>query len=117
MVQCAVGRGDIALRYLHGRLSGNRNGSARLVLSLVRRWADSVPEILTWALFQRAGIQCRMHVQLTGIGEVDFLVEEFLVVEIDGSSHWEKSQFKKDRRRDNRSVLGGLWCSGSSMKT
>ena len=48
-----------------------------------------------------------MHVELAGVGEVDFLVEECLVVEMDGASHFEPRQIKKDHRRSRVSMLGG----------
>jgi very-short-patch-repair endonuclease len=46
-------------------------------------------------------------VDLAGIGIVDFLLEGFLIVEIDGASHLEPRQVKKDRSRNNASTLDG----------
>ena len=40
-------------------------------------------------------------------GEVDFLVEDCLIVETDGESHLEPRQAKKDRGRNNASMVGG----------
>uniref|UniRef100_UPI001125036C endonuclease domain-containing protein n=1 Tax=Arthrobacter globiformis TaxID=1665 RepID=UPI001125036C len=57
--------------------------------------------------FVRAGLKVRMHVDLPGVGEVDCLVEECLAVELDGSSHFEPKQIKKDHRRSNAGMLGG----------
>jgi very-short-patch-repair endonuclease len=107
MVQCAVGRGDISLAFLRGKLEGNRNGAARLVLDLVIPRADSLLEVLANVAFRRAGLQVRLHVQIPGVGEVDFLVEDCLIVEIDGASHLEPRQVTKDRRRNNASHTGG----------
>jgi len=107
MVQCAVGRGDITLDFLYRKLGGNRNARARAVLDLVIPRADSVLEVLANMAFRRAGLTVRRHVEIPGVGEVDFLVEECLVVETDGSSHLEPAQAKKDRRRNNASVVGG----------
>ncbi|MEV5051606.1 endonuclease domain-containing protein [Arthrobacter sp. LAR12-1-1.1] len=45
--------------------------------------------------------------QLPGIGIVDFLLEGFLIVEIDGSTHLERAQVRKDRGRNNASTLAG----------
>jgi very-short-patch-repair endonuclease len=44
------------------------------------------------------------------VGEVDFLIEDCLVVETDGASHLEAKQVKKDRVRNNATVVGGRLC-------
>lgn len=107
MVQCAVGRGDINLGFLRGHLKGNRNASARAVLDLVERRADSLLEPIARVLFREAGFWTECYVQIEGVGEVDFLLEGSLVVEIDGGTHFEPRSIKKDRRRDNMSVVNG----------
>lgn len=107
MVQCAVGRGDVSLEFLKLKLQGNRNAPARSVLDWVIPRADSLLEVLANLHFARAGLSIRRHVQLDGVGEVDFLVEECLVVETDGGSHLEARQVKKDRKRNNAAVVGG----------
>ena len=38
---------------------------------------------------------------------MDFLVEECLVIETDGSTHFDPKSVKRDQRRNNRSILGG----------
>lgn len=107
MVQCAVGRGDISLPFLRGKLGGNRNSRARSVLDLVIPRADSLLEVLANTVFLRAGLHVRRHVQIPGVGEVDFLVEDCVIVETDGESHLEPRQVKKDRGRNNASQTGG----------
>ena len=107
MVQCAVGRGDISLAFLRGRLAGNRNAPARAVLDLIIPRADSLLEVLANAAFVRAGLHIRRHVEIPGVGEVDFLVEDLVIVETDGGTHLEPLQVKKDRRRNNTAVVGG----------
>jgi very-short-patch-repair endonuclease len=49
-------------------------------------------------------------VELQGVGEVDFLIEDCLVVETDGATHLEANQVKKDRARNNAIVIGGRLC-------
>lgn len=107
MVQCAVGRGDISLAFLRGKLGGNRNARASAVLDLVIPRADSLLEVLANTTFRRAGLHVRRHVEIPGVGEVDFLVEDCLIVETDGGSHLEPRQVKKDRGRNNASVVAG----------
>jgi very-short-patch-repair endonuclease len=107
MVQCAAQRGDITVDFLRRKLPGKRNGRARAVLDLLIPRADSLLEILAHTYFVCAGLSVRMHVELPGVGEVDFLVGECLVVELDGSTHFEPRQIKKDHRRNRATMLGG----------
>lgn len=107
MVQSAVCRGLITADFLRKKLPGKRNGRARAVLDLLIPRADSLLEILAYTHFVRAGLNVRMHVELPGVGEVDCLVDDCLVVELDGSSHFEPRQIKKDHRRGNATMLGG----------
>ena len=107
LVQSATGRGDISLEFLYASCRGKRNGRARKLLDLVIPRADSVLEVLANTHFSRAGLRVRRHVLIPGVGEVDFLIEECLVVETDGSTHFEPRSVKKDQRRNNRSILGG----------
>lgn len=107
MVQSAAGRRDIELDFLYSKAQGRRNGKARSVLDLVVPRADSLLEVLANTHFQRAGLRVRRHVFIPGVGEVDFLIEECLVVETDGSTHFAPKSVKNDQRRNNRSILGG----------
>ncbi|WP_427128748.1 endonuclease domain-containing protein [Pseudarthrobacter sp. S9] len=109
MVESAYTRGDIDLGFLLRHLAGNRCGKARNVVERVERGADSLLETLARILFRDAGISTETQVWIDGIGRVDFLLEGFLIVEIDGLAfHLESRQFKKDRRRDNSAVVQGL---------
>jgi very-short-patch-repair endonuclease len=108
MVQSAVSQGSITVEFLKGKLPGNRNGAARSVLDLVIPRADSLTEVLARVHFLRAGLMVRMHADVPGVGEVDCLIEECLVVELDGGSHLEPRQVKKDQRRNNAALKAGL---------
>lgn len=110
MVQCAAQRGDVTVEFLRRKLPGNRNARVRAVLNYVIPRADSVLEVLANYHFRRAGLHVRRHVELQGVGEVDFLIEDCLVVETDGASHLEAKQVKKDRVRNNATVVGGRLC-------
>lgn len=107
MVQSAVSSGNISLEFLFAKCQGRRNGKVRAVLDLVIPRADSLLEVLANAHFARAGLRVRRHVYIPGVGEVDFLVEECLVVETDGSTHFEPRSVKRDQRRNNRSIVDG----------
>lgn len=109
MVECAYNRGDIEPGFLLRHLVGNRCGKARDVVARVERGADSLIETLARVLFRDAGIATETQVWIDGIGRVDFLLEGFLIVEIDGLAfHLEPRQFKKDRRRDNSAIVQGM---------
>ncbi|MDQ0731219.1 type IV toxin-antitoxin system AbiEi family antitoxin domain-containing protein [Arthrobacter sp. B1I2] len=110
MVQCAAQRGDVTLEFLRSKLAGNRNARARAVLNHVIPRADSILEVLANYHFRNAGLHVRRHVELPGVGEVDFLIEDCLVVETDGATHLEAKQVKKDRTRNNATVIGGRLC-------
>ncbi|MDQ0730415.1 type IV toxin-antitoxin system AbiEi family antitoxin domain-containing protein [Arthrobacter sp. B1I2] len=109
MVECAYSRGDIDPSFLFRHLDGKRCGKARNVLSKLELGADSLLETLARVLFRDAGIATETQVWIDGIGRVDFLLERFLIVEIDGIAfHLEPRQFKKDRRRDNAATRQGF---------
>jgi very-short-patch-repair endonuclease len=107
LVESALLQGRTGLDYLGTRLPGNRNGAARKVLELVDGTADSAIEVVARLLFRSQGIHTETQVDLPGIGIVDFLLEGFLIVEIDGNSHLQPGQVRKDRRRNNASTLSG----------
>ncbi|MBU8869074.1 type IV toxin-antitoxin system AbiEi family antitoxin domain-containing protein [Paenarthrobacter aromaticivorans] len=107
MVQSAIALALLTPDYLRSRLTGNRNGKARSILDLVLPRADSLLEVLAHTHFVRAGLRVRMHVQLPGVGEVDCLIDDCLVIELDGGTHLEGKQVKKDQYRNNASIRGG----------
>ncbi|MFE4836874.1 endonuclease domain-containing protein [Arthrobacter sp. NPDC056691] len=107
VVESALRQGRTTLPYLRERLPGNRNGVARQVLELVDGTADSPIEVVARLMFRAHGIYTETQVELPGIGIVDFLLEGFLIVELDGITHLEPAQVKKDRRRNNASTLEG----------
>ena len=107
MVESALLQGRTTLAYLSGHLPGNRNGAARRVLDLVDGTAGSPIEVVARLLFRSEGIFVQTQVDLPGIGIVDFLLEGFLIVELDGETHLQPRQVKKDRLRNNASTLDG----------
>lgn len=108
MVQSAVSRALLSTGFLRRKLPGNRNGKVRAVLDLVLPRADSLLEVLAHTHFTRAGLQVQMHVDVPGVGEVDCLVNGRVMVELDGATHFEPKQVKKDQYRNNAGLRGGL---------
>lgn len=59
-------------------------------------------------LFLRANrIRYRIQVDISGVGRVDFLIGDRLVVEVDGRTHHLGGQFEQDRRRDLELIRQG----------
>jgi very-short-patch-repair endonuclease len=108
LVQSAVSQALLTTDFLRSKLPGNRNGKLRTILDLVLPRADSLLEVLAHTHFVRAGLRVRMHVELPGVGEVDCLINECLIVELDGRTHVEGKQVRKDQYRNNAGVRGGL---------
>ncbi|MET4093927.1 hypothetical protein [Arthrobacter sp. UYCu712] len=59
------------------------------MLRLVDGTAGSAIEVVARLLFRKAGIYAETQAELPGIGIVDFLLEGFLIVELDGATHFE----------------------------
>ncbi|WP_419201340.1 endonuclease domain-containing protein [Paenarthrobacter nitroguajacolicus] len=108
LVQSAVSQAFLSPHYLRAKLAGPRNGRARATLGLIIPRADSLLEVLAHTHFTRAGLKVKMHVQLPGVGEVDCLINDCLVIELDGGTHLEGRQVKKDQYRNNASMRGGF---------
>lgn len=63
--------------------------------------AESGIESLVRRRLHRLGIACRIQVQVEGVGRVDLVIGDRLVIEVDGAEHHSGVQtFASDRRRD-----------------
>lgn len=108
MVECALRRGDTTSGFIHLRLAGARNGKARAALAAVDLSGESAVEVVARLLLRGAGLDVRSQVFIAGVGRVDFLVEGFLVVEIDGAAfHSDRQALRRDRHRNNMTIIGG----------
>lgn len=108
MVECSLRRGDTVRSFLLERLEGDRNGPARAALDLVTGCADSAIEVVARILFRGAGFHVETQVPIEGVGRVDFLLEGFLVVEVDGAAyHSDRHALRRDLIRNNRTIAGG----------
>jgi very-short-patch-repair endonuclease len=108
-VDAALHRGLVTVaRLVEARLAV---GGPRLdrVLALADGKAESIQESLARVALLRAGLRVRSQVVLDGVGRVDLLVEECVVVELDGFAyHGDRLRFREDRRRDRALVGRGL---------
>lgn len=70
--------------------------------------AESGIESLTRFRLLACGVVCRPQVEIPGVGRVDLLIDDWLVVELDGRRwHEAADSFTRDRRRDAAAVLRG----------
>ncbi|TFH51831.1 hypothetical protein E4J66_10595 [Actinomyces viscosus] len=86
-------------------------GSARALTRLDRASdrARSPLETLARMDLEAAGLSFEDGVEIEGIGEVDLVIEEWVVVELDGYTyHCDEYQFGLDRWRDRRLVARGF---------
>lgn len=69
----------------------------------------SLPESFARIGLRMAGLAVRTQVEVPGVGRVDFLLENSLIVEVDGYAHHSgKVPFDNDRRRDRAALRLGL---------
>ncbi|BDZ37500.1 endonuclease domain-containing protein [Microbacterium suwonense] len=99
------------LRWLSTRLPGGMRG----LLSFARADADSGLESLVRLRLHRLGIEARTQVRIAGVGEVDLLVGDRLIIEADGMQNHDDrasdgrtgSLRHKDLQRDARAAARG----------
>jgi very-short-patch-repair endonuclease len=75
-------------------------------------WADgssqSGIETLVRARLRARGVRCRTQVRIVGVGRVDIVVGDRLIIETDGREHHDSAEaFSADRRRDLRAQARG----------
>lgn len=82
--------------------------SMRWLMSFARADADSGLESLTRLRLHRLGISVRTQVSIRGVGEVDLVIGERLIIEADGrENHAREKERGKDLRRDAVAASAG----------
>lgn len=90
------------------QLRADRSGTALRALRELDVRAESIVEVDAQHLFRSNGIEYEAQVFLAGIGRVDFLLDGFLIVEIDGFAfHSSRQDMLRDRNRNNTSAVNG----------
>jgi very-short-patch-repair endonuclease len=80
----------------------------RRILKRVDGNAESGTETMLRLRLRASNVRFRTQVPITGVGRVDFVVGNRLVIEVDGQAwHDTASQFELDRERDARLVAQG----------
>ncbi|MGO4188746.1 DUF559 domain-containing protein [Pseudarthrobacter sp. TAF60_1] len=109
MATSAIRLHGVPLDLLRYQLGGDRSAPTRRALQELDLRAESIVEVDAQHLFRCNGIDFEPQVQLPGIGRVDFLLDDFLIVEIDGFAfHSKRSDMLRDRRRNNMSTVQGF---------
>lgn len=107
-IDCAVRQRQVRVASLLARSRGPGSVEVRRRLGLVDGRSGSVIETVLRLALRRAGVAPDCQVRIPGVGRVDFLVDGWLVVEVDGFAfHSERQQYRDDRRRSNGLVEQG----------
>jgi very-short-patch-repair endonuclease len=91
-----------------GALRGPGAGAARRAVGLVDPRCQSCIETCVRLVLTELAVPFRSQVSIAGVGRVDFLVGERLVVEVDGFAfHRGRADYREDRRHTNALVALG----------
>jgi very-short-patch-repair endonuclease len=98
----------VPVELLKDQLRGDRSAPVLRTLRELDLRAESIVEVDAQHLFRTNGIAFEPQVFLPGIGRVDFLLDGFLIVEIDGYAfHSKRADMLRDRDRNNTSTVKG----------
>jgi len=109
LVDAALNRGLVTV----SELAALRPRAGKLAFDGLLRAVDgrsqSISETFARIALRAAGFSLEPQVLIVGVGTVDLLVEELVVVELDGFAyHGDRAQFGEDRRRDRALQLIGV---------
>ncbi len=108
MVDSALNRRLVTAEELDRALVGPGSVEARSTLGRCSGRSRSATETRARLVLRGAGFTVRAGVVIDGVGEVDLLVEDCVVVECDGFSyHSGRREYREDRRRDRELVALG----------
>jgi very-short-patch-repair endonuclease len=105
-IDSALNSGQLSLAGLN-RVLARLPGRYGRVAELVDARAESGLETLARLRLRRRGIRVTTQVQIAGVGRVDVLIGDRLILELDGRGHHLGEQFERDRGRDLRATAGG----------
>jgi very-short-patch-repair endonuclease len=76
------------------------SAESRRLLAHVDRRAESGLESIVRMIAHEVGLRVRPQVRFAGIGRVDLVIEDWIVVETDGAAYHDTAVSARDRRRD-----------------
>ncbi|GAA1780345.1 hypothetical protein GCM10009712_29650 [Pseudarthrobacter sulfonivorans] len=102
MVQSAMTQHGLPRAVLEAELTAKYYGPARKRLAKADGLSESVPEISARLLFESVKLRFDRQAQIAGVGRVDFLIDGWLIVEINGFQfHSSRAAWRKDMSRSN----------------
>lgn len=108
VAQSAMQTFGIPRSLLASELSADFYGNARRRLAKADGISESVPEISARLLFESAGLDFQRQARIAGVGRVDFLINGWLIVEVNGYQfHSSRDDWRKDMARINAAQLLG----------
>ncbi|WP_242703541.1 DUF559 domain-containing protein [Arthrobacter sp. D5-1] len=108
MATSAIRLHGVPLALLKEQLRGDRSRPALKALHELDLRAESIIEVDAQHLFRAHGIAFDAQVAIPGVGRVDFLLQEFLIVEVDGFAyHSSRQALRNDLSRNNASTVNG----------
>lgn len=109
MIDSALNKELVTIDEIAQTLSGPGGPHARATLELCDGKSRSAIETLARLALRSAGLGVQAGVVITGVGEVDLLVEGRIVVECDGFAyHSDRREYREDRRRDRALAASGF---------
>ncbi len=90
-----------------GLMGEHLSSRARRDLELVDAKAESGLESIVRVMSRLLGFRVRSQVTVPGVGRVDLIIEDWIVVETDGSAFHDTALAPRDRRRDARLAATG----------
>ncbi|WP_405473378.1 endonuclease domain-containing protein [Paenarthrobacter ilicis] len=109
MAESAMKKCGVARDVLESELTANYFGNARRRLRMADGLSESVPEISARILFEAEGLSFKRQVRIPGVGRVDTLVDDWLIVEVNGYKfHSSRAAWRKDMGRLNAAQALGF---------
>lgn len=109
IAESAVARSAVSKSALIRAFNRPQDWRVRALLEGMSRKTASPLEVCARYHLWAAGLPVQREVMVAGVGRVDFLVGERLIVEIDGYEfHSGRNEYRKDRDRWNRATAQGF---------
>lgn len=101
-VDSALRQRAVSAAALRRRLKGPGSVEARRVLDLADGRSGSPIETVLRLALRQAGLHADCQVAIEGVGRVDFVLDGWLVIEVDGFAHHsQRADYRRDRTRTN----------------
>lgn len=108
IAESALVRKLVSWEELQTAAAGPGSRRVRAVFGLIDSRSQSLLECLSRRVFTKAGLKVTSQAAFTGVGHVDLLIEDRLIVELDGAAfHSDRSSYRRDRSRWNNLTIRG----------